>query len=174
MTTLYSQRDPRWADLPLGFGKQTIGQVGCLLTCLAMLAQDFTDAEMTPDSLNRVLCRRRAFVNGNEIALQSNPLRFLGLELLDFAYCEQSPAPVSRIHSALASNLGVIVKVAFRPESSYPHYVRVVEQAGDDFLIADPWLLPNSGLVHMLPRYALPDWDAARTILRVAVFGRKE
>lgn len=48
MQTL-AQRDPRWADIKLGWGSGTIGQYGCTITSLAMMAG------ITPDVLNQML-----------------------------------------------------------------------------------------------------------------------
>lgn len=48
MKTL-SQRDPRWASKKLGYGSGTIGDYGCTLTSLAMMAG------LSPDALNEML-----------------------------------------------------------------------------------------------------------------------
>lgn len=171
MTTLLSQRDPRWADLRLGLGRQTIGEAGCLLTCLSMLLHDLTDNPLTPDALNRWLIRHNRFVNNNEIALATDPVRELGLIVERVILCEDRPAPTGLIVDSLQRDAGVIVKVAFSPSNprSGGHYVRVLQPEGDDFRIADPWQLPGFVETLLLPRYALPHWDAARAILRVAI-----
>jgi len=55
---LLAQRDPRWANAPFGDANchQTIGQVGCFITCLAM-AQRFygINAEATPVTVDMAL-----------------------------------------------------------------------------------------------------------------------
>lgn len=46
---IFSQNDPRWANVLLGYGTGTIGEVGCTLTCLAMVTG------IRPDVLNTML-----------------------------------------------------------------------------------------------------------------------
>lgn len=53
---LMGQRDARWRHVSLGNSKtSTIGEYGCLLTCLAMLVNEF------PDALNQQLVAANAF-----------------------------------------------------------------------------------------------------------------
>lgn len=52
---MYSQRDPRWRDIRLGFSNLTIGGYGCFLTCLAWMAGK------TPDVVNDILRKANAF-----------------------------------------------------------------------------------------------------------------
>lgn len=68
---LYRQRDSRWSSLALGFntgGSQyTIGNYGCLLTCLSALCG------MTPDALNEAGRARQLFSAGGGDALTFDP-----------------------------------------------------------------------------------------------------
>ena len=45
----YSQMNGHWKSTKLGNGKETIAQVGCLLTCLSMLLQ------IDPSKLNTII-----------------------------------------------------------------------------------------------------------------------
>lgn len=54
----YSQSDPRWANHKLGTCNDTIGQSGCFITSLAMLAYK------TPLEVNDILLKGNGFVNG--------------------------------------------------------------------------------------------------------------
>lgn len=68
-----SQRDPRWKDIKLGTGSTTIGQEGCLVTCLAMLAGT------TPDVVNEELLGVGGYVSKNLVnwtALDKTKLEF--------------------------------------------------------------------------------------------------
>ena len=56
---LYGQRDIRWKDKKIGNSNSSIGDYGCVITCLAMLAG------ITPDDINT----RLASVNGYQIDL---------------------------------------------------------------------------------------------------------
>ena len=52
---IFWQRDPRWRNNRLGYGKTTIGSHGCFVTCLAMMVKK------TPDVVNEILKREGAF-----------------------------------------------------------------------------------------------------------------
>lgn len=53
-TTTYSQRDPRWANLYLGFSRLKIGSFGCTITCITNLLNSFGYSE-TPATVNSKL-----------------------------------------------------------------------------------------------------------------------
>ena len=174
MSTFYSQHDPRWSDLKLGNGSATIGSVGCLLTCCSMVLNDIAQVNTTPDVLNRWMIRNKEFVNVNEIDLTANPLVALGVKLTQpVIFCETVQAPMDVVASALSKGLAVIVKINFYPGVSQMHYVRLMQVLPDDCLINDPWMLPGTGLTHLMPRYAKAEWNSPGTpILRIAIFGR--
>lgn len=50
-----NQRDSRWANIPVGFGEQTIGQVGCTISVIG----DILD--LSPDAVNEALKRVNGF-----------------------------------------------------------------------------------------------------------------
>lgn len=50
---LYSQRDPRWRALELGASGRTLGQIGCLVTAIAMLSTYFKPDLAPPDVVYR-------------------------------------------------------------------------------------------------------------------------
>jgi archaellum component FlaC len=54
-----SQNDPKWKNEKLGFSNETIGNFGCVITCLANLF------EITPLQMNEWMKQNGAFVNGN-------------------------------------------------------------------------------------------------------------
>ena len=53
------QRDSRWADEDLGEvpGGETIGEAGCLLSCLTMMLRQVYRRDITPDLLNQLLAQ---------------------------------------------------------------------------------------------------------------------
>jgi hypothetical protein len=61
--TIYSQRDSRWKNEKLGFGNTTIGDYGCTITCVAMMA------DIEPSEVNQRLKSKNGFTgdNGNLI-----------------------------------------------------------------------------------------------------------
>jgi hypothetical protein len=60
---LYGQRDPRWANHPLGWGPAlgTLGQYGCFDTVLAMIAND-SGHQVDPASLDDLFTAAHIFV----------------------------------------------------------------------------------------------------------------
>lgn len=60
---LYSQRDPHWANHPLGWGPAlgTLGQYGCFDTVLAMIAND-SGHQVDPASIDDLFTKGRIFL----------------------------------------------------------------------------------------------------------------
>lgn len=54
-----NQRDPRWANIPVGFGIQTISQIGCTISVIGDILG------ITPDVVNERLKAVNGFANGN-------------------------------------------------------------------------------------------------------------
>lgn len=75
---IYSQRDPRWSKVKLGFSKRlTIGSHGCYLTSLSMMV------EKRPDKVNQILKEAKAFSGPNIISKKAAAalgLLYFGLE----------------------------------------------------------------------------------------------
>ena len=71
----YSQKDPRYKNVRVGFGKLTIGQAGCFLCCLSSIA------EIEPPEANRLLKLHNGYGGkyGNLIRSE-NAAKALGLE----------------------------------------------------------------------------------------------
>ncbi len=61
------QSDPRWKNIKLGTGDRTIGQSGCLLTCIAMKvgASVHWPNTVTPADFNALLITAKAFAGSN-------------------------------------------------------------------------------------------------------------
>ena len=53
--TLYSQRDPRWRAVEIGDTKRTLGQVGCVVTSIAMLCSYFKPDRTPPELLKKLI-----------------------------------------------------------------------------------------------------------------------
>jgi hypothetical protein len=69
---LYSQKDPKYRNLKVGFGTQTIGQVGCFLCSLSMIS------EIEPPEANERLKKNGGY-SGNLIK-SAEAAKALGLE----------------------------------------------------------------------------------------------
>lgn len=57
--TLYSQLDPRWKDIKLGFSNVTLGSHGCTITAIGMILDE------TPLSVNERMKQVGGFAQGN-------------------------------------------------------------------------------------------------------------
>ncbi len=137
--TWYSQGDSRWDKTRLGYGRDSIGNSGCVLSCLSMLLNaEASNPRVTPDRLNDWL-RKNGGYAGNLMRWQvpgqidgSGP----GLELVsqidkgnDWKYLSEE----------LDKGHKVIVKVSGRSS----HWVLVVDRDGpfdqaSSYIINDP------------------------------------
>jgi len=72
MLKKYSQKDPRWKNILVGFGAKTIGQAGCYLCSPSMIA------EIPPDKANELLKKNGGY-SGNLIK-SAEAAEALGLE----------------------------------------------------------------------------------------------
>jgi hypothetical protein len=167
--TVFSQRDPRWADVRLGHSYTTLGGYGCLVCAVASALVDF-GLDTDPARLNRWLARNGGFTGGNLFVFGA--VEGLGMALERLVDCARRPAPVGELAEALEDGAAVVAKVDFHPGGGVnEHWVRVLRFTADDALIVDPWLPPGAGLTWLMPRYAPPGWEGpARAIFRAAVY----
>ncbi len=139
--TPLSQMDPRWKDKPLGFDTITIGNYGCLMTCMTMIANYYGFNE-TPDTVNE----KMKAVNGYQGALiipSAFPIAFPGMVYRNFINCENSPAPMSEIDAYLAQGKPVIIEVDYAPNPGLQnHWVVLYAKRGSDYLMRDPYPYP--------------------------------
>ena len=84
----YSQKDPRWANKKVGYGKMTFAQVGCALTSIANKLK-FDGIDKTPLEINELAKKCGAF--------QVDMLVFPKLaEALGYKYQKQTAKPKGR------------------------------------------------------------------------------
>lgn len=155
----YSQKDPRWADLQLGHGGQTIASWGCLLTCYAMMLTAY-GRPYTPQQLNDRL-RDHVPDRGFEgsavqfvaptdvlpgIIMRSN-FRSRRSPEIPNTYWQEGIDPLKRIDDALASGHVIIAQVDYDRNDAVidQHWVILLQRtpAGDDYEILDPFVLPD-------------------------------
>jgi hypothetical protein len=150
----YSQQDPLWKNNKIGDGPDTIGYVGCALTCLAMYSSGWGLTE-TPATLNLKLRASGGFkgeaIVWSAITKFHPELRNTGLTL-----CMNTAAPLDEIDSALAAGNPVIVEVDFSPAAGLQtHWVLIYAKQADDYLIQDPWPSPpETQPVTLMGRFA--------------------
>ena len=163
-----SQRDERWADIPLGTrGGATIGSHGCLL-CAASKMTAFD-----PGVLNRLLCRNDGYTGGNRVIFSKlGELADLDTEVIE---CSDLPAPMDRVQDVLDHDGFVLAKVDFSPGGAVQqHWVQILGLPDGDALIYDPWLR-EARTCWMMPRYAHWSWDEpSRAIFRLALYTQRD
>lgn len=138
----YSQQDPQWKGKVLGGGPDTIGYIGCALTCVAMYSSGWGYTE-TPDTLNQKLTGNGGYVNEaivwGAISKFYPKIKSTGLTL-----CTNIDAPLAQIDSSLAVGQPVIVEVDFSPAAGLQtHWVVLYAKQGNDYLMLDPWPYPS-------------------------------
>lgn len=124
MTPL-SQRDARWSNTKLGTGSLTIGQAGCTITCVAMLAGT------TPDVVNSKLKAVGGYANTNLIIWQKIHEAIPHLSWLDRGYTYEN----TKVADAIKSYGACLVEVNGAPIGGTKHWVLYI---GNKELI-DPW-----------------------------------
>jgi peptidoglycan hydrolase CwlO-like protein len=124
----YSQQNSSWAGDTMGYSPYTIGQFGCLITSIAMIAKHKGESNVTP---------RYIADNGN----------FTG-----DGYYISGPQGISEItagtnwnyiNSQIAMGNPVIVRLNL--SSYWTHFVVIYAKSGSNYLIQDPWSPTGSG-----------------------------
>jgi hypothetical protein len=138
--TLYSQRDPRWSSIFLGDNTAmpyTIGNYGCLITCLS----SYIDKE--PTQVNELLKNNKAFVSGGLFVWSKSVVLGLNQTYVSPRYeglmIDQG---LARMTELLDQGYPLLCEVDFNPNTSGEemHFVLIVRYEGDSFYAMDPWV----------------------------------
>jgi hypothetical protein len=168
MVTAFSQRDPKWADLTLGTGKQSIRQAGCLLCCMASILADW-GLGTTPERLNNWLTLGGGYAQSNLFVWRS--VKPLGARLTALIGCATKPAPLIRAVACIANGGAVIALVDSQPGGKVQaHYVGVLGIHPDVTPVMDSWQLRGQELTSLEAHYCALGWDAARAIFALALY----
>ncbi|HID51227.1 MAG TPA: hypothetical protein EYP41_04205 [Anaerolineae bacterium] len=172
MKQLY-QNDPRWKDQKIGLQNSlTIGQVGCMLTCLAMTVNQFGGHE-TPASLNERMKAANGF-NGAWIKSAQVPGQFsqLGFKRQKYADGKKAPIRLADIDAALTAGSLVMVRVDWTPDANIDsHWVILHKKKGSDYLMWDPWQKDGAPDT-LLGRYSFDGKKAEDVILEAIWHGK--
>lgn len=165
---MYSQRDTRWASVPLGgVSGLTIGDEGCTLTCIAMLASR-ANPLLTPAELNIRLKRFGGFTpDGLIVWSRVAPATDNALAYKAGATWRDGPANIGVVATILKRG-PALIQVDFKPITGTldTHWVlglRMTEDASD-IVCADPW---RGDECQLLKRYARPGWGLARAVYAI-------
>lgn len=163
---MYSQRDPAWSEEILGTDQVTIGQAGCLLTCVAQMLAGW-GVGTDPSRLNQWLIKSQGYVDDNLFLFSA--VELFGAKLLEVVFCETTAAPIGSIEAHLGhDDRAVILLVDAIPGGTLQsHWVRLWDLPLAH--IVDPWRLPNDKPVR-LSTYYTPGWTPARAIMGYAAY----
>ncbi len=168
-----SQQDPRWKAEHLGDSNSTFGMYGCLLTCLAMVANGF-GADEDPSTLNIKMKKVGGFLGDNlRPHLLARATR--GVKYQKTIMCNNPPAPIADIDAALTAGMPVVIEVDYSPDPKIQqHWILLVDKIGNDYMMLDPWPWPAQAKPMRLSRskYAFAG-GAAQTILGTIFFTGK-
>ena len=140
---LYSQRDPRWANLPYNTGS-TFAKNGCLVCCVAMVVSAAYPEEILPPEVAASLKRAGCFV-GDFLSRPSRiPDAYPRLSWDGVVHWRDKPADMAFLRSELATYGCAIAEVKWNPNGPQPqtgnqHFIIVESLTGDDANIIDPW-----------------------------------
>lgn len=137
---LFSQRDSRWAGTLLGYNTSnpyTIGNYGCLITCLGMMI------DKTPLEVNQILKDVGGFTTGSgELIWSKTKALGLNTEYLSARYeSAVTSQGIAKAKSVLDSGKVLLCEIDFNPATvgEEMHFVVCVGYDGDNFIINDPW-----------------------------------
>lgn len=169
--TAYSQRDPRWSRQKLASGKWTIGQVGCLLSCLASCLTDATGKRITPPELDAWLLAHDGYdlSNSNLLFSAIGPLGLQRQHVLSFTAADE--ASLRQLQAELRPGRYVVIFVDTPPGGPIvSHWVRLVND--QTWRIMDPAQMPDHEMTN-LTEYALPTWPLERAVRGYVVYQRE-
>lgn len=160
LKTSYSQRDPAWKDVLLGFNtsKYTIGTDGCLITAITNYLNAIGKNE-TPKTLNEKIKGVRGFVNGGWFVWESLNKIFPDVKLAytspRFDGVDTPPAFFDSMKEKIDDGYALLLEIDFNPSQvgEQMHWVLVHGYEDGEFLIADPW----SGEKTVLSVYGKPE-----------------
>lgn len=178
----YSQNDPQWKHHKLGHGPKTIGEFGCLLSCMAMALTGFGE-NYTPLSLNNALLNRPAgqgFDGSNVYFLSPAYLidhvkfydNWMPLPNTGATYAKHDPNLLNRIDQELAAGQAVILQVDQDPTDPYTygteqHWVFTLAKQGNDYLVLDP---TDGRPISLLSRYGSAGRPLAEAIKSALIY----
>ncbi len=127
----YAQRDPRWANEPIGGSGKPLAAVGCTICCVSMALTE-EGIHTTPAQLNRHLKAVDGYTAKGWVHWPAIESATGGRARAEILW-----KPTNRdIEQALADGNPVIVKVA--PPPMVQHWVLLVGREGQEYLMRDP------------------------------------
>ncbi len=128
---LYKQWDPGWADDEIGGSGEKLRNVGCTVSCVAMLFS-YYGITVTPKEMNDYLKRNRGYTRRGWLKWQKCAEYTQGRVVLEYV----GNPDHKRIDENLTDKNPVIAKVLIK--NRIPHWVLVVGKEGNEYIINDP------------------------------------
>jgi hypothetical protein len=126
---ILAQRDPRWKDIKIGKSNSTIGNYGCTMCCLSMLAN------ITPDIFNSKMTAVNGFQGDLIIWTKINEL---GLNI-SYDNGRSTSYNNDKVKEAIEKNGGCLVEVDFDNRIETPNDRHWILFIGNERAY-DPWL----------------------------------
>ena len=118
--------------------EETIGEYGCLLTSLAMVANHFGGDETVASFNNKM--RQNGGFRAQRIIPPLISSVYPNVKHQKRVNCSNRPAPLDEIDTALDAGSLVVVKIDYSPAPGIQeHWIVLHKKQGDDYLIWDPW-----------------------------------
>ncbi len=143
-----SQLDDRWQNERLGTSYTTIGQYGCLLTCVAMLL-NFYGHDTDPKRLNDALKVNNGFAGGNLLVWDAVKSVYPDVLFANRYYGNR----LDKLDENLALGNPAIVKVDGDPKTYLidDHWVLVIGKCSGKYILADP--IDGALVIDRYPRF---------------------
>jgi len=158
---IYSQQDPRWANIELGNAAgSTIGSYGCYDTCFSMKAC-YYGKNINPAELNQLFKDKEIYVNANLLTDSALNEVFPEIEYIGSDHYEEVPADLAKLQEYMSDPNITVTLCVDMPVGV--HFVEVVDCDTASVTIANPW----TGLVEPFSKLY---GDAKTNILRYIVY----
>lgn len=140
---MYSQNDPRWKNVILGFNTgptDTIGNYGCYVTAIADVCQ-WAGNDKTPQEINDICKQNGWFVNGGLISRDDIPAQLCGNLTYQGRTNWSDATSMNFFADASDPNVAYIILIdASHAPGLQSHFVMVWAKLGDnDLEINDSW-----------------------------------
>lgn len=139
----WMQSDPKWSSTPMGSSGETLGEIGCLVTSIAMqIARSNVDTSIVGDDFNpgtfvEALNKHNGFTSGgalywNTVTTVVPSFKYLGQESVSGYTKEQK---LSKLKELVDKGYYVVAEVK---GNTGQHWVAVVSVSGDTITMMDP------------------------------------
>ena len=130
-TASYLQHDPEWANETIGGSRETLGQAGDAVCCIAM-ALDYHGIKLSPADLNNRLKGSHGYDRHGRVKWEALSGITDGLIIVDHP---RNPS-FENIDTALANSELVIARVLL--PGPLNHWVLIVGKENTEYLVRDP------------------------------------